>query len=135
MSEPRRPLSLKRRPHMRRFPVLAATLAVLLTGCTAAPPMPVQTSQAAVKYKAGLEDFSRTMLELGASAVLVETRINGEVWSHADGARSFDNPVPAQATDPTHIASITKSMLAASVLKLVEEGLVGLDDPVTRHLR
>ena len=96
--------------------------------------MPVQTSQAAVKYKAGLEDFSMTMLELGASAVLVETRINGEVWSHADGARSFDNPVPAQATDPTHIASITKSMLAASVLKLVEEGLVGLDDPVTRHL-
>ncbi|MHA7302184.1 serine hydrolase domain-containing protein [Pseudarthrobacter sp. MDT1-22] len=96
--------------------------------------MPEQTTQAAVKYKTGLEDFSRRMLDLGASAVLIETRINGEVWSHAGGARSFGSPTPAEATDPTHIASITKSMVAVSVLKLVEEGLVRLEDPVAKHL-
>lgn len=135
MSEPTRPLSLKLRPHFRNFLVLAAVLALVLSGCTAAPSVPpVQTTQAAVKYKSGLEDFSRRMLDLGASAVVIEARINGEVWSHAGGARSFGSPTPAEATDPTHIASITKSMVAVSVLKLVEEGLVGLEDPVAAHL-
>lgn len=135
MSESQRRLSLKSRPHFRHFLVMAAVLAVMLSGCTAAPwAPPVQTTQAAVKYKSGLKDFSRRMLDLGASAVLIEVRINGKVWSHAGGVRSFGGPTPAEATDPTHIASVTKSMLAVSVLKLVEEGLVGLEDPVATHL-
>ncbi|MFK0038490.1 serine hydrolase domain-containing protein [Paenarthrobacter sp. NPDC090517] len=74
------------------------------------------------------------MLKLGASAVLIETRIKGEVWSHGAGVRIFGSPDIATATDPTHIASITKSMLAASVLKLVEEDLVKLEDPVAKHI-
>ncbi|MGM9474224.1 serine hydrolase domain-containing protein [Pseudarthrobacter sp. YS3] len=87
-----------------------------------------------MKYKSGLEEFSRRALDLGATAVLIETRINGEVWSHAGGVRSLGSPTPAEASDPTHIASITKSMVAVSVLKLAEEGLVQLEDPVAKHL-
>jgi D-alanyl-D-alanine carboxypeptidase len=134
MSEPKRPLSLKLRPQIRRILLLAAIPTVVLSGCSAAPPSPGQTTQAAVKYKTDLEDFSKRTLDLGASAVLIETRINGEVWSHAGGARSLGSPTLAEATDPTHIASLTKSMVAASVLKLMEEGLLGLEDQVATHL-
>lgn len=134
MSEPAKPGSVKLLPPLRRLLVLAAILAVMLTGCTGSPTAPVQTTQAAAKYKTGLEDFSRRMLDLGAPAVLIEARINGEVWSHAGGVRSLGSAAPAVASDSTHIGSVTKSMVAVSVLKLVEEGLVQLDDPVANHL-
>ncbi|GAA3406059.1 serine hydrolase domain-containing protein [Pseudarthrobacter polychromogenes] len=134
MSEPTRPHSRKFLPPLLRFLVPAAIMAIVLTGCTAAPEAPVQTTQSAEKYRAGLEDFSRRMLDLGAPAVLIETRINGDVWSHAGGVRSLGSPAPAEASNSTHIASVTKSMVAVSVLKLVEEGHVQLQDPVTKHL-
>ena len=137
MPEPKSYLPLKFHPRLRHRLVLAGVLALMLSGCTAGAPLPVQTTQSTqstVKYKSGLLDFSREMLDLGASAVLIEARINGEVWSHAGGVRSFSSPAAAEATDPTHIGSLTKSMVAVSVLKLVEEGLVQLEDPVTEHL-
>ncbi|WP_397428001.1 serine hydrolase domain-containing protein [Pseudarthrobacter sulfonivorans] len=74
------------------------------------------------------------MLKLGAPAVLIEARVNGEVWSSAGGVRSLDAPTPAEVTDPVHVASVTKSMVAVSVLKLVEEGAIRLGDPVGKHL-
>ncbi|POH73578.1 serine hydrolase domain-containing protein [Arthrobacter glacialis] len=118
----------------RRPMILTAILALVLTGCTGAPPAPEQSSAAVVRYKTDLEDFSRNLLDLGAGAVLIEARINGDVWSHAVGVRSVGSPDPAEVTDPTHIASVTKSMVAVSVLKLVEEGLVQFKDPVAKHL-
>ncbi len=66
MSEPTRPHSRKFLPPLLRFLVPAAIMAIVLTGCTAAPEAPVQTTQSAEKYRAGLEDFSRRMLDLGS---------------------------------------------------------------------
>ena len=137
MSEPR-----KRPPPIRysaRFPaVLAATLTVVLaavlTGCSAAPPAPVQVTRATVTYRTILEEFSKRMLDLGAPAVLLEARINGETFSSASGVRSLETSTPAEVTDPVHVASVTKSMVAVSVLKLVEEGVIQLQDPVGKHL-
>lgn len=129
MSEPRK------RPSPVRFSaVLAAVVAVLLTGCTAAPPAPVQVTRATVTYRTILEEFSKRMLDLGAPAVLIDARIDGEVFSSTGGVRSLETPTPAQVTDPVHVASVTKSMVAVSVLKLVEEGIIQLQDPVGKHL-
>lgn len=128
MSEPRK------RPSRIRFPaVLAAIVAVILTGCTQTP-APVQLTRATVTYRNILEEFSKRMLDLGAPAVLIEARIDGEVFSSARGVRSLETSTPAEVTDPVHVASVTKSMVAVSVLKLVEEGVIRLQDPVGRHL-
>lgn len=126
MSEP------GKRPSPVRFFTVVATVANLLTGCAAAPPK-VQNSPTAA-YRTHLDEFSKTMLDLGAPAVLIEARINGENFSSAAGVRRVDVRTPAEPTDPVHIASVTKSMVAVSVLKLVEDGLIQLDDPVTKHL-
>ncbi|MCO4252532.1 serine hydrolase domain-containing protein [Pseudarthrobacter raffinosi] len=129
MSEPRN------RPSRIRFSaVLAAIVAVVLTGCTAAPPAPVQVTRASVTYRTILAEFSKRMLDLGAPAVLIEARIDGETFSSARGARSLETSTPAEVTDPVHVASVTKSMVAVSVLKLVEEGIIQIQDPVGRHL-
>lgn len=112
---------------------MAAIAATVVTGCTAAP-APVQTTPAAVTPRSILAEFSKRMLDLGAPAVLIETRIDGEVWSHAGGVRSLEGRTPAEVTDPAHVASVTKSMVAVSALKLVEEGALRLGDPVGKHL-
>lgn len=80
-----------------------------------------------------LEGFGEGMLEAGAPAVLIEAKVGQEKWSYAAGARSRDG-VPVQATDPVQVGDITQSMVAASVLKLVDEGRVSLDQPVTAYL-
>ncbi|MET3175085.1 UNVERIFIED_ORG: D-alanyl-D-alanine carboxypeptidase [Arthrobacter sp. UYCu721] len=53
---------------------------------------------------------------------------------YRSGSPQPDTLVPAEVTDPVHVASVTKSMVAVSVLKLVEEGVIQLQDPVGKHL-
>lgn len=112
----------------------AALSAVLLIGaaggCTAQPPPPDERES---QYTA-LEAFSRSMLDEGAPAVLAEVRHGGKVWAHAAGVRSLDTQEAAMVSDPFQVGSITKSMVAVSVLKLVEEGRLGLDDQVSTYL-
>lgn len=110
--------------------VSAALVAVALGSCTPEPLPPDRHED----IYAALEDFSRSMIEDGAPAVLIEVRHGGKVWTHADGVRNLDTREPATASDPFRVGSITKSMVAVSVMKLVEEGKVGLDDQVSKYL-
>lgn len=50
------------------------------------------------------------------------------------GSADLENAVPATAETVYRIGSITKQFTAAAVLQLVEEGRIGLDDPMTDHL-
>lgn len=50
------------------------------------------------------------------------------------GRRSIDPDLPVDSTTTYHLFSITKTFTALSVLQLVREGKVGLDDPVSRYL-
>ncbi|MCU1515577.1 MAG: Serine-type D-Ala-D-Ala carboxypeptidase [Pseudarthrobacter sp.] len=112
--------------------VSAALLAAALGSCTP-DPFPPDERETTGPY-AALEAFSRRMIEEGAPAVLIEVRHGGEVWTHAAGVRNLDTREPATASDPFRIGSITKSMVAVSVMKLVEEGKVRLDEPVGTYL-
>lgn len=55
---------------------------------------------------------------------------NTVVAGLADSARG----TPLSAATPVRIASNTKTYVAAAVLRLVEDGRIGIDDPVERHL-
>ncbi|WP_263422193.1 serine hydrolase domain-containing protein [Arthrobacter sp. NicSoilC5] len=44
--------------------------------------------------------------------------------------RDLETRTPAQPTDRIQIASVTKTMTAVAVMKLVEDHLIGFDDPV-----
>lgn len=59
---------------------------------------------------------------------------NGEVSLGATGLR--DNPSQSDFTVDTrfHVGSLTKSLLATGVLRLVTEGLIELDAPASRYL-
>jgi CubicO group peptidase (beta-lactamase class C family) len=68
----------------------------------------------------------------GAPGALVVVRDGGAVRSAARGAA--DGRRPLHAHDRFRIGSITKTFVAALVLRLVEDGLLKLEDPVERWL-
>lgn len=59
---------------------------------------------------------------------------NGETATAASGVVNRRTGVEATVDSPFMIQSITKAWTATLVMQLVDEGLVGLDDPVRRHL-
>jgi CubicO group peptidase (beta-lactamase class C family) len=56
------------------------------------------------------------------------------VWAQGFGWADRDRNVPAGVETIYRTGSISKTFTAVVLLQLVEEGVVGLDDPVVRHL-
>jgi D-alanyl-D-alanine carboxypeptidase len=50
------------------------------------------------------------------------------------GSADIENGVPVTAETVFRIGSVTKQFTASAVMQLVEEGKIGLDDPVTEYL-
>ena len=71
------------------------------------------------------------LLRPGNTAASVAVSIGGEiVHSAAFGVRDPSTGDPAETQDRFRIASISKTITAIVVLELVEQGVVGLDDPI-----
>jgi D-alanyl-D-alanine carboxypeptidase len=79
---------------------------------------------------APLEKQVQMFMDQGAVAAVVQIRWPEGEWSKAYGVRDLDSKTSAQPTDRVQIASVTKTMTAVAVLKLVDDHLIGLDDPV-----
>ena len=58
----------------------------------------------------------------------------GDVWVGARGMADRDAGLALQVDHQFRIGSITKTFTAVVALQLVEEGKLGLDDPVTVHI-
>jgi D-alanyl-D-alanine carboxypeptidase len=115
--------------------IAAALCTVLLVapsaGCTGEPRPPEPDKPAAFTL---LESFSARMLAEGAPAVVIAVRNQGTSWTHAAGVRNLETREAATVTDPVRIGGITESMVAVSVLKLVEEGKLNLDRQASDYL-
>ncbi len=130
------------------FRTVAATAALVILAvgaCTAAPEPPAgqsptasvtatATASPAPAYAAVLEKYSEDTRARGATAVVIELKSRIGDWSSAEGVRNLDTNEPVRLTDQTHAGDITMTMVAVSVMKLVEEGKVRLDDPIQDYL-
>ena len=68
----------------------------------------------------------------GAAAAVIE---GGELkWAKGFGFTWWSKDAAAKPTTLFRIASVTKQMTAAAVLRLVDDGLVDLDAPVTQYV-
>lgn len=59
---------------------------------------------------------------------------DGTLWQGTAGLADRDAGTPIRSDDRFEIASITKTFMSVLTLRLAEEGLVGLDDPVSDYL-
>jgi D-alanyl-D-alanine carboxypeptidase len=102
--------------------VLATSIAALPTSASSAPPgSAAQRSLDAVSAA-------------GAVGAFAEIRADGRTWSGATGIADLSNAKRMQPKMRQRIGSITKTFVATTLLQLVSEGRLGLDDPVGRWL-
>ena len=77
-------------------------------------------------------DQIRTRLRIpGMSAVIV--RDQQVLWSKGFGFADVENKVPATPQTLYHVASLTKTFAATLALQLMDQGKLGLDEPVSRY--
>jgi len=66
---------------------------------------------------------------------IVVARRGKIVLDVAGGYRDVENELPMERNSLVRMASNTKSITAVGVLKLVDQGLVSLNDPISKYLR
>lgn len=66
--------------------------------------------------------------------VHIESPRHNVSWSGGVGYSDNDNQTPLTPDQPALIASSIKTYVAATILRLQEEGLLNIEDPIDRHL-
>jgi CubicO group peptidase (beta-lactamase class C family) len=89
-------------------------------------PLPAESAE-----KDGLRQLlDRAVAEGAVPGLVALVGHGGEVWTHAAGLRDLDSGAPMTRDTVFAVASIGKPITAVSALMLVEDGVLGLDDPV-----
>ena len=144
----RRSVATRRvRPTVLRTALVAA--AVLAAACESTPSStsPSSTSSPSVatwgvatttppEYAAGLRTSLEEVVEstgVPAAIVLVRSSEFGDA-TFAFGNTELGGTQPVATSDHVRVGSVTKTMTATIILQLFEEGLLALDDPVSKYV-
>ena len=128
---PVRPPALSRRALLRR--TAAVGLAVPALATLASPA--ARVARAADSVSESLDAVLAAGVTAGLPGVALHIeRAGALVYSGAAGVASIELQTPLKTTDRFRIYSITKAFTATVVLQLVDEGVLSLDDPVTKWL-
>ena len=107
--------------------------ALVLSGCTFGAPDETATTPAA-KLAPALESFVDDASAHGATAVVFHVRDGDREELRATGVKDLESNTQAVPTDKMWIIGAGTPMVAVSVMKLVEDGTVRLEDRVSTHL-
>ncbi|MEW2016276.1 serine hydrolase domain-containing protein [Rhodococcus sp. NPDC076796] len=124
---------------LRIIAALTVSTSLLVSGCSstdepsAVEPTTTAPSSGSIKtddVQAALD----AMVDAGSVAAVAQVRDGDDTWSGAAGLVERGGTEAASADDPVRIASVTKAMVAAVVLQLVDEGKLELDQQVDELL-
>ena len=106
------------------------SLLVALVATTAAPAFALPAD-----FKAKADAIIAKAAPANGPGLAVVVAENGVIKYRAGrGLANVGTEAPITSTTPFRFASITKQFTAAAILKLVEQGKVGLDDPLSKYL-
>lgn len=77
---------------------------------------------------------AQLMAELGVPGVALGILHAGREYVAGLGVTSLENPLPVTADTLFQVGSITKTFTGTALMRLVEAGKVGLEDPVRKYL-
>lgn len=73
-------------------------------------------------------------IDAGLPGIVMAIRDSEGTWQGAAGSADLGRGTPMEACHRTRVASVTKTFVAATVMTLVEDGVLELDAPITRYL-
>jgi len=106
--------------------VLSPALLILAAGCRLTP------EAAGARIDRSVAEITRT--DVHGAVVLVDAPRQGLVRTFAHGLADVGRGTAMTAETPFLSASVGKLFIASAVLKLVADGRLSLDDPMTRHV-
>ncbi|MDG4762720.1 serine hydrolase [Solwaraspora sp. WMMD406] len=123
---------------------LVATIAVVPTSATAQPgpsagpatagPDTAGGPSSGALDRAQLREALAAVPEAGVPGALAAVRDGRHEWRDAAGQAYLTTPRPMRPQMRHRVGSITKSFVATTVLQLVDEGRLDLDDPIGQWL-
>jgi CubicO group peptidase (beta-lactamase class C family) len=116
--------ALSMAPGARFGPALSARQA------TAGTSAPTDAARLA-RLESSMESL-RQELKIPAMSVAV-VKDQKVLWAKGFGYADLERKIPATEHTPYHLASLTKTFASTVVMRLVQEGKVGLDDPVSKY--
>jgi D-alanyl-D-alanine carboxypeptidase len=114
--------------------VLVACTAAAFVGCQPTGPSPASRPDLEIALQTLLDDAVLYNEQLPGIALHVDAPRLGLVWEGAAGVADPASGAPMTPQHPVLIASNTKTFISASILRLWEDGRLGLDDPIADHL-
>jgi CubicO group peptidase (beta-lactamase class C family) len=120
----------------RPFPLVFASLLVF-SACSQAPLRPAVQAQGDYHYvESYLEWYIPQLMKKhhvpGVSIALVDDQ--KIIWSRGFGYADREKAIPASARTVYQAGSISKVITATAVMQQVEQGRIGLDEPVQKYL-
>jgi len=127
-----------------RLFLVTLVFAFLLVSCAqpaGSPPPPTTSTAAAMatskdaqvfaQFEDELESLRQQLKIPGMSAAIVQDQ--QLVWAKGFGYADLENRIETTPDTPYRLASVTKPVAATLIMQLVEEGLLDLDDPVSKY--
>ncbi|HEX6904142.1 MAG TPA: serine hydrolase domain-containing protein [Thermoanaerobaculia bacterium] len=114
---------------MNQRPVRLAVVVLFLLSSVAGYAAGPSPEAQAMNY---LQEIWRSTGAPGISVAVV--RQGRLVFSQGVGFADLDNMVPANGSTVYNIGSISKAVATVAVMQLVEQGKVGLDDPIQKYV-
>lgn len=119
-------------PHLHRTSLLRVAAAVVVFVFAGLPALAENTLPTSGEIDAYLSTAVRDKRIPGIVALVTDA--DRVVYTGAFGRQDVARGVPMAADSIFNIASMTKPVTSVAVMMLVQEGDVGLDDPVSDHL-
>ncbi len=112
--------------------VLGQSLIVPATGAHTVDRM-MQPSEAErlVRFETVLNNLRQELKIPAYSAAIVKDQ--KVIWAKGFGYADFENKVPATEHTAYHLASLTKTFASTILMRLVQDGKIKLDDPVSKY--
>lgn len=107
---------------MRAIRVVTLTSALLMVGATAAQAAPT------------LQSDADGMVTAGVTSIVAQINDHGKLTSVSSGTAERGTNSPVSTNSKYRTGSVTKTFVSATILQLVGEGKVSLDDTVDRWL-
>ncbi len=105
---------------------------------TEAAPPPTEDPETAdlAELELALQGLVDAQVEAGFPSTMlwVEAPDNDFSWQGVAGMADVDAEVPFSADSPFRLANTSSMMTAAVILRLAEEGMLTLDDPISQYL-
>lgn len=114
--------------HFQTFTMLAIVSLMVMasSGCSTSEKKDYQNFQTLLD-----KGLSESIPGILASVYAPDQKVE---WSGASGYNDVNARTELKPHNVFRIASVTKTFVAASILRLWEDGLLGLDDPISMHI-